>query len=156
MMPVSMTEHAHGHTHVLGPADVLREHGRRLTAQRAVIWEILTAEPDVHLSAEQIAEGVHERMPQVNASTVYRNLDVLVADGLVLRTDLGESRAFFEPSHEHAHHHLVCEHCGRVDHVHDDVLTDVASRIRGQSGFEIGGREVTLFGLCRACAEAAA
>lgn len=155
MMPVSMTRPAHGHTHVVAPADVLRERGRRLTAQRAVIWEILSAEPDAHLSAEEIAARVRNRLPQVNASTVYRNLDVLVEDGLVLRTDLGESRAFFEPAHEHAHHHLVCERCGRVDHVHDDVLVDVATRIRERAGFRVGSREVTLHGVCRECADAA-
>lgn len=154
MILAAMTKNAHGHTHVAAPATALREGGRRLTAQRAVIWEILTTDPDAHLSAEEIAARVHERMPQVNASTVYRNLDVLVEDGLVLRTDLGESRAFFEPAHEHAHHHLVCDSCGRVDHVHDDVLADVARRIRDRSGFRLGVREVTLHGVCRACAEA--
>lgn len=151
MIP-AMTEH--GHSHAVAPAGVLREHGRRLTAQRALIWEILTAEPDAHLSADEIAGRVQARLPQVNASTVYRNLDVLVEDGLVLRTDLGDAKAYFEPAHEHAHHHLVCERCGAVAHVHDDVLADVATRIRDRTGFRVGSREVTLHGVCRACAEA--
>jgi len=150
-----MTEHARGHTHSAAPEAALREGGRRLTPQRAMIWEILRAEPDTHLSAEEVAVRVHERMPQVNASTVYRNLDVLVEDGLVLRTDLGESRAFFELAHEHAHHHLVCESCGAVDHVHDDVFADVPARIHDSVGFRVGGREVTLHGICRQCADAA-
>ena len=143
----------HGHAHALEPPAVLREHGRRLTPQRAVIWEVLTSEPDLHLSAEELAERVRARLPQVNDSTVYRTLDVLVEDGLVLRTDLGESKAYFEPAHEHAHHHLVCERCGRVDHVHDDVLAGVADRVRERVGFEISAREFTMHGVCRACAE---
>ncbi len=142
----------HGHTHSIARSNVLRERGRRLTPQRAVIWDILSAEPDRHLSAEEIAEHVRGQLPQVNASTVYRTLDLLVEDGLVLRTDLGENRAYFEPSHEHPHHHLVCERCGRVDHVHDDVLAGVSERVRERSGFEISVREVTFHGVCRDCA----
>ena len=152
-MTVAMTD-GHGHEHAPAPAAALRENGRRLTAQRAAIWEVLTADPDAHLSAEELAKRVTERMPQVNPSTIYRNLDVLVEDGLVLRTDLGESRAFFEPAHEHPHHHVVCERCGSVAHVHDDVLDEATERIRAANGFRLGGREVTFFGLCRACAAA--
>ena len=35
--------------------------------------------------------------PGVNTSTVYRTLDLLVEDGLLLRTDLGGDRAYYEP-----------------------------------------------------------
>ena len=142
-----------GHTHANAKSGVLREHGRRLTPQRAVMWEILTEAPDLHLSADELAERVRERLPQVNPSTVYRILDVLVEDGLVLRTDLGEAKAYFEPAHEHAHHHLVCDRCGRVDHVHDDALVGVGERVRERWGFQLGARELTLHGVCRTCAE---
>ncbi len=141
----------HGHHHDLPPASVLRERGKRLTVQRAAIWDVLAAEPDLHLSAEEVAAQVNDRLPQVNASTVYRTLDVLVDEGLVRRTDLGTGRAVFEPAHEHQHHHLVCESCGAVAHVHDDVLAGIAPRIEKSSGFRLGDREVTLFGLCLEC-----
>lgn len=150
-MIVAMSEH--GHTHALAPSEVLREHGRRLTPQRAVIWEILADEPDLHLSADELADRVRERLPQVNASTIYRTLDLLVEDGLVLRTDLGDAKAYFEPAHEHPHHHLICERCGLVEHVHDDVLAGVAGRVRERAGFEIGPHEVTMRGVCRTCVE---
>ena len=141
----------HGHHHDLPPASVLRERGKRLTVQRAGIWDVLAAEPDLHLSAEEVAAQINDHLPQVNASTVYRTLDVLVEEGLVRRTDIGTGRAVFEPAHEHNHHHLVCESCGVVAHVHDDVLGGIAPRIEKRSGFRLGDREVTLFGLCRGC-----
>ena len=144
----------HGHRHQLPSASVLRERGKRVTVQRAAIWEILTDRPDLHLSADEVALQLEERLPQINASTVYRTLDVLVDEGLVRRTDLGTGRAVFEPAHEHPHHHLVCERCGRVTHVHDDVLGDLAGRIEERFGFRLGDREATLFGICRECLDA--
>jgi Fur family ferric uptake transcriptional regulator len=94
---------------------------------------------------------VRAELPSVNPSTVYRTLDLLVAEGLVLRTDLGSDRVYYEPAHDHPHHHLVCRSCGTVAHVHDDVLADARERIHAASGFALGDEEITLFGLCPAC-----
>ena len=142
----------HGHSHELPSSGILRERGRRLTVQRAAIWDVLTAAPDLHLDAESVASQVRARLPQVNASTVYRTLDVLVEEGLVVRTDLGDDRAYFEPTHEHRHHHLVCESCGTVQHVHDEALASLGERLERSSGFRLGKRELTLFGVCTSCA----
>jgi Fur family ferric uptake transcriptional regulator len=99
---------------------------------------------------------VREELPRVNPSTVYRTLDLLVAEGLVLRTDLGADRVFYEPAHDHRHHHLVCRGCGTVVHVHDDVLAGARARIDAATGFALGDEEMTLFGLCPACRPPAA
>lgn len=142
----------HGHRHELPGSAILRERGKRLTVQRAAIWDVLAAEPDLHLTAEEVAERVRARLPQVNPSTVYRTLDTLVEEGLVVRTDLGADRAYFEPTHEHRHHHLVCESCGTVRHVHDEALESLGDRLARSSGFRLGDRELTLFGFCERCA----
>jgi Fur family transcriptional regulator, ferric uptake regulator len=140
----------HAHDISAGPSD-LRAKGRRLTRQRQLIWEALTAEPERHLSAEDVVERVRARLPNVNPSTVYRTLELLVAEGLLLRTDLGGDRAYYEPAREHAHHHLVCERCGAVQHLHEEELGDLRQRIRAGSGFQLGSGEITLFGVCAAC-----
>jgi Fur family transcriptional regulator, ferric uptake regulator len=144
--------HSHGHSHPRPPdSTVLRARGRRLTRQRAVIWAALTAEPDRHLSAQEVADRVREELPRVNPSTVYRTLEMLVAEGLVLRTDLGADRVHYEPAHDHPHHHVVCRRCGTIAHVHDDALGDLRSRVDAACGFAVGDEELTLFGLCPDC-----
>jgi Fur family ferric uptake transcriptional regulator len=146
------TFHPHGHVHATppGPAS-LRSRGRRLTRQRESIWAALTAEPDRHLSAADVADRVRVDLPRVNASTVYRTLELLVAEGLVRRTELGGDRVFYEPAQDHRHHHVVCRACGNVAHVHDDVLGDLRARVASASGYALLDEEVTLFGLCPAC-----
>lgn len=135
-------------------AAALRRSGRRLTRQRRVIWEVLLAEPARHLSAEDVVERVRERLPGVNTSTVYRTLEILVDDGLLLRTDLGGDRAYYEPVRDHPHHHVICERCGRVAHLHEGALGDLAGRIEQDSGYRLGAREISFFGLCASCLRA--
>ena len=140
----------HSHEPSAGPV-LLRARGRRLTRQRSTIWDVLVAAGDKHLSAEEIAEQVQRRLPGVNPSTVYRTLELLTEEGLVLRTDLGDARAYYEPAREHRHHHLVCRHCDYVVHLHDEVLGDLHARIENSTGFALGEGEVTFFGVCPAC-----
>ena len=148
---VSTQRHGRDHHHPAPAASAMRRGGRRLTRQRAAIWTVLTADPDAHLSAEEVARRVQLQLPAVNPSTVYRTLDVLVEDGFVLRTDLGGNRAYYEPAREHRHHHLVCESCGAVAHLHHEALSGLESRVLEASGFVVGDRELTLFGLCQSC-----
>jgi Fur family transcriptional regulator, ferric uptake regulator len=131
--------------------EALRRGGRRLTRQRRVIWSVLLAEPDGHLSAEDIVARVHKRLPRVNGSTVYRTLEILVDDGLLRRTNLGADRAYYEPVRDHLHHHLICERCGEVSHVHDEALGELRARIEKESGFRLGEREISFFGTCPSC-----
>ena len=100
---------------------------------------------------EAPAGQVRTQLPRVNTSTIYRTLDLLVDEGLLLRTDLGSDRAYYEPSHDHPHHHVICERCGSVTHLHDETLGDLRTRIRSASGYALGSREISFFGLCESC-----
>lgn len=134
------------HSHEPPPADALRTSGRRVTRQRRLIWDALTAEPEKHVSADEIAARTG-----LDPSTVYRTLDVLVQEGFATRTDLGAGRAFFEPAQEHLHHHVVCERCGAVAHLHDEALGDLRERVERVSGYAVSTSDISFFGLCPTC-----
>src|SRR6266536_2301314 len=101
-MAVSGRPHTHA-PHVLEEVAAIRTHGRRLTRQRALIWDALVRAGGRHLSAREVAETVHGRAPELHQATIYRTLDVFVADGLVRRTDFGDGRAVYELAAEHRH-----------------------------------------------------
>src|SRR2546429_9128709 len=91
---------AHGHAHEApaGPAE-LRSRGRRLTRQRRLIWAALVAEPDVHLSADDVVE----RVGGVDPSTVYRTLELLVEEGAGPPAHPRARRAVFQAAPQHPH-----------------------------------------------------
>jgi len=130
----------------------IRSHGRRLTPQRSLIWDVLVEQGDAHVSAADLADAVHERAPELHRSTVYRTLDVLVEDGLVLRTDLGSDRSYYELAADHHHHHVVCTSCGEIAHVHDDAIAAAVACVQAASGYRLARQELTFAGLCPACA----
>jgi Fur family transcriptional regulator, ferric uptake regulator len=104
-----------------------------------------------HLSARQVAQAVHAVAPDLHQATVYRALDVFVADGLVRPTEL-DRRALYEVAAEHRHHHVVCWTCGTVVHVHEDALRKALAQVEEETGFTLADVELTLTGTCSSCA----
>ena len=101
------------------------------------------------MSAEDVCSRVQERFPHVNISTVYRILELLVELNLVRETRLGPTRRFFEVEEEVRHHHVVCDSCGQVLHLHDEDLGDLPDRLLSDHNFVL--RELTIFGRCENC-----
>ena len=128
----------------------LRESGYRLTPQRTAIWETLRA-AGRHMTADEIAAAVRATLPEVNVSTVYRTLELLVDLDLVTETSLGTSRSYFEVSPEPRHHHFVCERCGAVGHFGDQLFAPLYALLESLGDFQPTYTRATVFGLCRAC-----
>ncbi len=127
----------------------LQELGYRLTPQRTLVWDVLRAS-DGHMSAEEVCAQVQSSFPHINISTVYRTLELLVELHLVRETQLGPTRRFFEVEEEVPHHHLVCERCGSVAHVHDEDLGSLHLTLAKGQGF--AAKQLTIFGICDTCA----
>jgi Fur family transcriptional regulator, stress-responsive regulator len=139
---------AHTHApHVLADVASIRSGGRRVTRQRALIWDALMRAEGAHLSAREVAAAV----PELHQATVYRGLDVLVAEGLARRTEI-DGRAVYEIAAEHLHHHVACTVCGAVVHVHDEAVRNALQRVARESGYALAEEELTFRGVCPACA----
>jgi Fur family ferric uptake transcriptional regulator len=132
----------------------LREQGYRLTPQRNVIWEVVR-DAGRHLTAEEITNEVQRRLPDVNVSTVYRTLALLVELDLVIETRLEGSTCYYEVSPEPTHHHFVCTCCGAVGHFSDELLAPVHAELAAHHDFAVSHIQVTALGLCSECRAAA-
>jgi Fur family transcriptional regulator, ferric uptake regulator len=132
----------------------LKANGYRLTPQRTLIWEVLRGARG-HLTAEEVTARAQQSMPEVNASTVYRTLELLVGLDLVVETHLEGTASYYEVSPEPSHHHYVCTVCGAVGHFGDELLAPVHEELTTRA-FAVSQIQVTAFGLCEDCRTAGA
>ncbi len=137
------------HCHTLTAA--LRRRGYRVTPQREMIIEVI-AHGGRHMTAEEVHTAVHDRAPAVNIATVYRVLDLLVAQGLASRTDLGDGRLAYATCRHGPHVHLVCRQCGHTVEASEALLVPLGDHIRSEYGFAADLQHLSLFGLCGDCA----
>ncbi len=126
--------------------------GEQWTDLRAQLFEEL-AEVDGPASAYDMAEKLSKRTGRrVSANSVYRILDLFVANDLARRI---ESRNAYvvntHPSCSHDCIFLICERCGRIDHLDDDSLATQMRARATESGFSPRRPVLELLGLCRDC-----
>src|SRR3954452_15618693 len=90
----------------------LRDRGQRVTAQRVVLYRVLS-ELGRHATAEEVLQAASERLPQLSLPTVYATLDLLGELGLVRRIAAHAGAVMYDPRPEE-HAHAVCRRCGSV------------------------------------------
>src|SRR5688572_29771543 len=94
------------------PAELLRQRGIQVTAQRLAVLRAVSAQP--HISADAVAEAVRTEIGAISLQSVYDALGLLVSEGLVRRIQPAGSPARYEDRVGDNHHHLICRICGRV------------------------------------------
>jgi Fur family ferric uptake transcriptional regulator len=128
----------------------LRRAGYRLTPQREAVIAAL-GETQAHLTARDILRRARKRIPHLDKSAVYRALDVLTHLSLVNPIDLGQGDIQYELNCQPHHHHLVCQQCGKVADVGENVFGSLAKTLRAQYGFAPFLYHFAIFGICRDC-----
>jgi Fe2+ or Zn2+ uptake regulation protein len=131
--------------------ELLRERGLRVTSQRVVIHEALTA-AGRHLTADQVRDAVRDRLPGVSLPTVYSTLELLEELGLVRRVHTPSALLFDPRPDEHAH--ALCRRCGRVEDLDAELSPAAALRAASDAGWAPASAELLIVGLCPECAGA--
>ena len=127
----------------------LRDSGYRLTPQR----ELILAAVDTlgHATPDEVLAEVREHSHAVNASTVYRTLEVLEELGLVRHAHLSDRAPTYHTVTDHEHFHIVCRNCHRVVSVDPHMLDQLSADLREQHDFVIDVGHLTVFGACEEC-----
>jgi Fur family transcriptional regulator, stress-responsive regulator len=132
-----------------GQAELLRERGLRVTAQRLAVLRAVSAEP--HVTADAVAAGVRADVGSISLQAVYDALGVLVDADLVRRIEPAGSPALFEARVSDNHHHLICRTCGQVSDVDCAVGAAPCLTAADDHGYRIDEAEVVYWGQCPIC-----
>jgi Fur family ferric uptake transcriptional regulator len=127
----------------------LRNRGSRVTPSRRILLEVLFA-ADGHMSAEELADAVQGRAPDVHLSTIYRNLEELEHIGVVSHSHLGHGPSSYLLA-SHAHAHFICADCGTMIEAPSEMFRGLARAAKGTLGFTIDPKHFAILGRCAAC-----
>ena len=151
-----MGKHDHLEHHGDSLADAARANleksGEKWTETRAAIFDALAgfSRP---ASAYDIAELVSvARGKRVAPNSVYRILDLFVANNLAMRVE--SANAYLANSHPGCAHDcifLVCDTCGEATHIDDDPLSQQVRTVAKSEGFNSIRPVIEVRGICQKC-----
>jgi Fur family ferric uptake transcriptional regulator len=123
----------------------------RLTTQRQIILEEL-AKVKTHPTASELYDMVRKRLPRIGLGTVYRNLELMADNNMILKLEVGGTQKRFDATTE-PHYHIRCSCCGKVDDIDVPVIEDLVTAAAESSAYQILGHHVEFTGVCPECQE---
>ena len=134
---------------IVDPAQLLRERGVQVTAQRLAVFRAVADTP--HGTADDIEALVRAEIGAISRQAVYDALGVLTDRGLIRRIQPARSPARYEDRVDDNHHHLVCRDCGRTVDVDCTAGTRPCLQVTDDHGFAVDEAEVVFWGRCPDC-----
>ncbi|MGH2401315.1 MAG: Fur family transcriptional regulator [Candidatus Limnocylindria bacterium] len=130
--------------------DRLRDAGERVTRQRLLVSDALTA-MGRQVTAQELYERLRRSEPRIGRATVFRTLEALATAGVARRLEQdGHVYGYVACRPEH-HHHLACDRCGRVEEIGESYIRPVAERVAADLGFTIDDARLDFYGRCARC-----
>lgn len=126
---------------------ILKTAGHSVTNPRRRVFETLQ-----HANKPLKNGEIAAQTRQVDRASVYRTLELFALLGITTTTIRGWTpfTELAEPFKPH-HHHMICEHCGRVEEIASDTLEDVLSLVATRHQFKLKSHTVELSGQCVSC-----
>ena len=121
----------------------------RMTNQRQVILEEIQ-KVNTHPTADEVYETVRKRLPRISLGTVYRNLEILSACGLIQKISPISNQMRFDGITK-KHYHLRCIYCGSVEDAPIDPMENLENAICEKSDYSIIGHKLEFIGICPKC-----
>lgn len=124
--------------------------------QRKILYEVLLESKDKHLSTEEIYNIMKQKYPKIGIATIYRSLLLFEEIGLVYKHNFDDGCLRYEilspnSNEVHQHHHLLCNKCGKIIEVKEDLMNSLEEIIEKQYNFEIQNHVVKFTGICEQC-----
>jgi Fur family transcriptional regulator, ferric uptake regulator len=136
----------------------LQTSGNRITNVRKAILQILI-KTKAPIAVNDIIKQLESVNLFPNKTTVYREMEFLVANNFINEIDLLEGQKRYELRDEaHRHHHLLCLICKNViciDTHSLDLKSDIEKlqkKIQSQYNFKVQKHILEFFGMCDKCA----
>jgi len=131
------------------PANLLRQNGLQVTAQRLAVLRAVSARP--HCRADEVVEDARAVIGSISRQAVYDALGTLAEKGLIRRIQPAGSPALYEDRVGDNHHHVICRSCGKTADVACALGETECASAAADSGYRIDEAEVIYWGICPKC-----
>lgn len=121
----------------------------RNSKQRKRILEILKS-TTAHPTAAWIYERLREEFPTLSLGNVYRNLNILVEQGLIRELKFGSTFDRYDGNLK-PHYHFICEACGVITDLHMEHVEELNRKVEAITNFSVKDHRLEFYGMCDNC-----
>lgn len=126
------------------------------TKAKEEIRKFVLERQDKHFTVADISRHLEEKMIHMNITTIYRNLDKLIEEGILMKfKNTNEDFTVYQYRQEgencESHLHLQCDTCGKTIHTTHSFMEKLSKDMMEEYGFNLECKESVLIGRCESC-----
>lgn len=123
------------------------------TKQRALVLEYFRNNEGLHLTIDDICQGLKDDGTPVGKTTVYRYVQKLADEGIVTKYSLDNESSCYQYHGENKtqHFHLKCTVCMELFHASCEFMESVDGHIFHHHGFKVDSSKTVFYGVCQNC-----
>ncbi len=125
------------------------------TKQKKAILDFLMKHSNKHFNIKEIYLNIAKNGDNVGKTTVYRNVEKLVKEGLVKKFVLDDTNEscfqYLGKDNCNKHYHLKCEKCMKVIHLSEKETRDIEGYFNNNCNFKVDAEETIFYGICESC-----
>lgn len=129
--------------------ELLKGKNLKVTKYRKLILETLQNQ-EHPISAEELFDKLKEDN-EIDLSTVYRNLNILDDNNLLLKTTNLDSINYYQINDSHHKHFITCNKCHKKFTIENCPVHELEDEIEKETGFIINGHNFEFTGICPDC-----
>lgn len=103
-----------------------------------------------HPTATWLYDKLKDEFPNLSLGTIYRNLNILIEQGLINKIDFGSTFDRYDANIER-HYHFICEKCDSIVDLSMPVMDELDKQVIQKTGFNIKRHRIEFYGLCGNC-----
>lgn len=117
--------------------------------QRDRVYELIKSST-AHPTASWVYDELKREFSHLSIGTVYRNINILMAQGLIRKIETGSSFDRFD-AYMDQHYHFICRSCNRVLDLPLAPLEGLNETVSSQTGYSAEDHCIKFYGTCRSC-----
>ncbi|HET6464440.1 MAG TPA: transcriptional repressor [Nitrospiria bacterium] len=131
---------------------VLRHNRQRVTPARRILIQFFIDNHARSLSLPEIQTHLQDRLPGINRSSIYRNLEMLKTLSIIQELRVARKGRRYQFVFERpVHHFIICKACGKVSKGKRGFFEQVEKALQDIHGFKKANLSVTFYGFCSRC-----
>lgn len=123
----------------------------KFSRQREAIKEYLSNTKE-HPTADTVYMNIRKTYPNISLGTVYRNLNLLVDQGEVIKLNGIDGSDHFDGQVK-PHYHFVCNGCNRIYDLEMESIEHIDSIANKNFPGKVEGHMAYFYGTCQECLE---
>jgi Fur family ferric uptake transcriptional regulator len=99
---------------------------------------------------------MQESLPDVDRTTVYRNIEKFISLELIQELDLPRVGKVYQYTFgKKVHHYYICKTCGKSNKGNQELFNKIENALKDIHGFSKANLSVVFYGSCTKCSKSA-